>query len=190
MVNTIFSSICFIYWLQAVDYLYKNLFVSLNQYTGFSNWMQTIFIFLGAKEKKTKTSEAIHSLAMNGLLYLDTRTDFWRQQKPMYARKRDRELQQAKMAKKGNADPVKFTLMKLREIDDCKYMNDYLGGFHSALVTSRWNIYLYIFTFPTRSGGTTSGHVKTVRSTGRLLTYNYVRLSQGVTVGPATLGLS
>lgn len=73
-----------------------------------------------AKEKKTKTSQEIHNLALNGLLYLDTRTDFWRQQKPMYARKRDRELQQAKMAKKGNTDPVKFTLRKLREIDDCE----------------------------------------------------------------------
>lgn len=39
----------------------------------------------------------------------------------MYARKRDRELQQAKLTKKGNADPVKYTLMKLREIDDCEW---------------------------------------------------------------------
>lgn len=76
---------------------------------------------LDAKEKKTKTSQAIHNLALHGLLYLDTRTDFWRQQKPMYARKRDRALQQAKISKKGNADPAKYTLMKLREIDECKY---------------------------------------------------------------------
>jgi len=38
----------------------------------------------------------------------------------MYARKRDRELQQAKISKKGNTDPAKVTLMKLKEIDDCK----------------------------------------------------------------------
>lgn len=77
-------------------------------------------VYVDAKEKKTKTSKAIHGLALNGLLYLDTRTDFWRQQKPMYARKRDREMQQAQIAKKGNANPGKFTLAKLREIDDCK----------------------------------------------------------------------
>ena len=83
---------------------------------------------LDAKEKKTKTSQEIHNLALNGLLYLDTRTDFWRQQKPMYARKRDQELQKAKLAKKGNTDPVKFTLMKLREIDECELVNVILVG--------------------------------------------------------------
>ena len=38
----------------------------------------------------------------------------------MYARKRDKDLQQAKLAKKGNADPAKYTLMKLKEIDECE----------------------------------------------------------------------
>lgn len=72
-----------------------------------------------AKKLKTKTSSAIHELALNGLIYLDTRTDFWRQQKPMYARKRDKDLQQAKISKK-TSDPAKYTLKKLREIDEGK----------------------------------------------------------------------
>lgn len=46
----------------------------------------------------------------------------------MYARKRDQELQKAKLAKKGNTDPVKFTLMKLREIDECELVNVILVG--------------------------------------------------------------
>lgn len=38
----------------------------------------------------------IHSLILSGLNYLDTRTDFWQQHKPIYARKRDRQLMQDK----------------------------------------------------------------------------------------------
>ena len=36
----------------------------------------------------------IQSLIMSGLNYLDTRTDFWQQHKPIYARKRDKLLMQ------------------------------------------------------------------------------------------------
>lgn len=81
------------------------------------NLIELQLLILDAKEKKSQTSKAIHQLALDGLLYLDTRTDFWRQQKPMYARKRDRYMQQARMSKKGN-DPVKFTLKKLKAIDE------------------------------------------------------------------------
>lgn len=81
-----------------------------------TNYMNTNFL-IDAKERKSQTSKAIHKLALDGLLYLDTRTDFWRQQKPMYARKRDKYLQQNKANKRGN-DPVKFTLQKLKAIDE------------------------------------------------------------------------
>ena len=35
----------------------------------------------------TKSGDAIWGLANNGLDFLDSRTEFWRQQKPIYARK-------------------------------------------------------------------------------------------------------
>ena len=41
----------------------------------------------------------IKELIYSGLNYLDTRTDFWQQHKPIYARKRDRELMQQKWKK-------------------------------------------------------------------------------------------
>ena len=42
---------------------------------------------------------SIKELIYSGLNYLDTRTDFWQQHKPIYARKRDRELMQQKWKK-------------------------------------------------------------------------------------------
>jgi len=49
------------------------------------------------------------------------RTEFWRQQKPMYARKRDRMLMQQKWANKATRidDPTIFILKNLEEIDQC-----------------------------------------------------------------------
>merc|ERR1712226_56740 len=42
---------------------------------------------------------SINELILSGLNYLDTRTDFWQQHKPIYARKRDRMLMQQKWSK-------------------------------------------------------------------------------------------
>ena len=36
----------------------------------------------------TKSGDAIYQLASEGIDYLDSRTDFWRQQEPVYARNR------------------------------------------------------------------------------------------------------
>lgn len=52
------------------------------------------FITLQASQKggtKKKKSDEIGSLVSTGLKYLDGRTEFWRQQKPIYARKKDAE---------------------------------------------------------------------------------------------------
>ena len=53
----------------------------------------------------------------DGLDYLDSRADFWRQQKPMYARKRDKERQR-QSAKAHKTDPTNYLLRCLEEIDE------------------------------------------------------------------------
>ncbi|XP_063954060.1 outer dynein arm-docking complex subunit 4-like isoform X4 [Lytechinus pictus] len=67
----------------------------------------------------TDSGNRIYDLVNEGLQYLDTRTEFWRQQKPMYARKREKE--EAKGAREKNkqqpADPAKYVLKNLEEID-------------------------------------------------------------------------
>ncbi|KAM8945602.1 outer dynein arm-docking complex subunit 4 [Pelodytes ibericus] len=63
----------------------------------------------------------LQDLIMNGILYLDTRTDFWRQQKPIYARERDRKIMQQKWNRdrKKLSDPSQYILKSLEEIDQC-----------------------------------------------------------------------
>lgn len=64
---------------------------------------------------------SIYDLVTSGINYLDTRTEFWRQQKPMYARKRDRTLMQQKWSNRKTdphaSDRTKFILKNLEEID-------------------------------------------------------------------------
>merc|ERR1719361_581285 len=61
----------------------------------------------------------IHSLILSGLNYLDTRTDFWQQHKPIYARKRDKLLMQKKWDETkqlaGNVAEKRNDMLKLLE---------------------------------------------------------------------------
>ena len=68
----------------------------------------------------------IYSLVEEGLAYLDSRTEFWRQQKPMYARKREKEMKkwhrsptrpQAPFRTTREVDYTKFAFRALEEID-------------------------------------------------------------------------
>jgi len=62
---------------------------------------------------------SINELILSGLNYLDTRTDFWQQHKPIYARKRDRMLMQQKWSKteaqKGTSKAKTTELLKSLE---------------------------------------------------------------------------
>ena len=68
------------------------------------------------------TDRYIKNRAIDGLEYLTTRADFWRQQKPMYARERDRrrqrQQQSAGSSRTGDQDPMQYILQRLEEIDE------------------------------------------------------------------------
>ncbi|XP_050406246.1 outer dynein arm-docking complex subunit 4 [Patella vulgata] len=79
-------------------------------------------------DASSETGKSIFDLVEEGLSYLDTRTDFWRQQKPMYARKHERMQQhrskrQETQSKGGS--PNAYIISELEKIDqahgDCKY---------------------------------------------------------------------
>ncbi|CAM9848499.1 outer dynein arm-docking complex subunit 4 [Lampetra fluviatilis] len=63
----------------------------------------------------------VEELIREGLEYLDTRTDFWRQQKPIYARVRDRKLMRQKWNRGRNglspSDSMRSVLVSLEETD-------------------------------------------------------------------------
>ena len=67
----------------------------------------------------TESGNHIYELVNQGIDYLDTRTEFWRQQKPMYARKREKEVAKGQQDKNKSkpSDPAKYVLKNLEEID-------------------------------------------------------------------------
>ncbi|PIK43821.1 putative tetratricopeptide repeat protein 25 isoform X2 [Apostichopus japonicus] len=67
----------------------------------------------------TDSGNRIYDLVSEGIDYLDTRTEFWRQQKPMYARKREKSdvNRQAGKDNKRPVDPTRYILKNLEEID-------------------------------------------------------------------------
>ncbi|XP_058416959.1 outer dynein arm-docking complex subunit 4 isoform X2 [Diceros bicornis minor] len=62
----------------------------------------------------------VEDLIMTGINYLDTRSNFWRQQKPIYARERDRKLMQGKWLrdrKRRPSETAHYILKSLEDID-------------------------------------------------------------------------
>ncbi|XP_064127155.1 outer dynein arm-docking complex subunit 4 [Loxodonta africana] len=67
-----------------------------------------------------KRGLTVEDLIMTGINYLDTRSDFWRQQKPIYARERDRKLMQEKWLRDRKRRPSQtghYILKSLEDID-------------------------------------------------------------------------
>lgn len=69
-------------------------------------------------DTSSKNGQQIYDLACDGLHYLDTRTDFWRQQKPMYSRKREKQDRLKGKQKKGNHEH--YVLQQLERVDNGK----------------------------------------------------------------------
>ncbi|XP_077171428.1 outer dynein arm-docking complex subunit 4 isoform X2 [Paroedura picta] len=68
----------------------------------------------------TKQGVTVGQLIHEGLSYLDTRTDFWQQQKPIYARIRDRKLVLKRWTREQKRKPsevARYILKSMEEID-------------------------------------------------------------------------
>lgn len=97
--------------------------VAANAFNDFNTYTLPLSKSLSADlVKGTSGGMSIYDLVTSGISYLDTRTEFWRQQKPMYARKRDRALMNQKWSNRKKADssydePTKSILNNLEEID-------------------------------------------------------------------------
>lgn len=80
------------------------------------NIIDYLIVFIVATKQNTKTGDAIYGLANGGLDFLDSRTEFWRQQKPIYARKRKEFVKSPSSSK----DPLNYILQQFEIIDNCK----------------------------------------------------------------------
>ncbi|XP_036889372.1 outer dynein arm-docking complex subunit 4 isoform X2 [Sturnira hondurensis] len=65
-----------------------------------------------------KLGLTVEDLIMTGINYLDSRSDFWRQQKPIYARERDRRLMQEKWLRNHKRSPSQTAHYILKSLED------------------------------------------------------------------------
>ena len=76
-----------------------------------------VFLYL-AVDSKSDMGKMISNLVNEGLSYLDTRSDFWRQQKPMYARRHDRLMQRRRReVQSSKLSPNDYIIKELERID-------------------------------------------------------------------------
>ncbi|TFK10615.1 T-cell surface antigen CD2-like [Platysternon megacephalum] len=71
-------------------------------------------------KSSTKHGLTVEDLILGGISYLDTRTEFWQQQKPIYARVRDRKLMQQRWLperKRKPSEVARYILKSMEEID-------------------------------------------------------------------------
>ncbi|XP_052063807.1 outer dynein arm-docking complex subunit 4-like isoform X2 [Mytilus californianus] len=77
-------------------------------------------------DSRSEVGKVINNLVTEGLSYLDTRTDFWRQQKPMYARKHERAQQRNRTdTHTGKLAPNDYIIRELEKIDIAQVEGEY-----------------------------------------------------------------
>ena len=69
----------------------------------------------------SEMGKTISVLVSEGLSYLDTRSDFWRQQKPMYARRHERLQQRRRRGGPDKGAPNDYIIKELERIEDGWY---------------------------------------------------------------------
>lgn len=73
----------------------------------------------------------------DALEFLNDRADFWRQQKPMYARKRDKERMRRGYKSKSH-DPTNYILKCLEDVDDAQSRGKYEESLRKATKTLQY----------------------------------------------------
>ncbi|XP_056404612.1 outer dynein arm-docking complex subunit 4 isoform X1 [Hyla sarda] len=82
-------------------------------------YLETLLKDEGLVKGNTRSGLKLQDLILNAITYLDTRTEFWRQQKPIYARERDRRIMQQKWNRERSkpSDRNRYILKSMEEID-------------------------------------------------------------------------
>lgn len=85
--------------------------------------LQQILHCLAEQKWKTTYSEEVRNLARNGITYLDERSKFWHQEKPVYARMKAGRLKpliKPQLTKNQRCPEINKVLNRLHHIDKCK----------------------------------------------------------------------
>jgi len=76
-----------------------------------------IIVLIFSEFIKNHSNQPVFELVQSGLTYLDTRTEFWRQQRPLYARKKGTLKSHPRKKKKTKQSIGRQVLKVLEEID-------------------------------------------------------------------------
>ncbi|NWR63368.1 TTC25 protein, partial [Bucorvus abyssinicus] len=83
-------------------------------------YLETLLKDEDLMESSTKQGMKVADLVLSGISYLDTRSEFWQQQKPIYARVRERRLRQQQWLRDKKWKPMKvgrYIKQSLEDID-------------------------------------------------------------------------
>ncbi|XP_059686135.1 outer dynein arm-docking complex subunit 4 [Gavia stellata] len=69
-------------------------------------------------ESSTKQGIKVVDLVLSGISYLDTRSEFWQQQKPIYARVRERKLRQQRWIRDKKRKPAEVDRYIVKSMED------------------------------------------------------------------------
>ncbi|KAM9656996.1 outer dynein arm-docking complex subunit 4 [Morphnus guianensis] len=69
-------------------------------------------------ESSTKQGIKVADLVLSGISYLDTRSEFWQQQKPIYARVRERKLRQQRWMRDKKQKPAEVGRYVVKSMED------------------------------------------------------------------------
>ncbi|NWH60781.1 TTC25 protein, partial [Geococcyx californianus] len=73
-------------------------------------------------ESSTKEGIKVADLVLSGISYLETRSEFWRQQNPIYARVRERKLRQQRWSRDKKQKPVEVGRHIARSMEDIEQL--------------------------------------------------------------------
>ena len=110
----------------------------------FSNY---IHVYTVLADANTDMGKMISNLVTEGLSYLDTRSDFWRQQKPMYARRHERLKQRRRPdVSSSKLSPNDYIIKELERIDQGKQEDkNYNTGWGKQTCTWLYRVSSYLF---------------------------------------------
>ncbi|XP_010584029.1 PREDICTED: tetratricopeptide repeat protein 25 [Haliaeetus leucocephalus] len=73
-------------------------------------------------ESSTKQGIKVADLVLSGISYLDTRSEFWQQQKPIYARVRERKLRQQRWMRDKKQKPAEVGRYIVKSMEDIEML--------------------------------------------------------------------
>uniref|UniRef100_A0A8C8EBW3 Outer dynein arm-docking complex subunit 4 n=1 Tax=Otus sunia TaxID=257818 RepID=A0A8C8EBW3_9STRI len=73
-------------------------------------------------ESSTKQGTKVVDLVLSGISYLDTRREFWQQQKPLYARERERKLRQQRWIRDKTRKPAEVGRYIVKSMEDIQLL--------------------------------------------------------------------